>query len=59
MCFDLQSVVVRVTKHIPSRRNGGMERYYHNTKYEGTSKIFRTCVAIYTAVVVARSTGIW
>jgi hypothetical protein len=27
-------------------------------KYEGVSKIFRTGAAIYTAVVVARSTGI-
>jgi hypothetical protein len=53
MCFGLQSVIVRVTKYIPSHRNNGMERCYYHTKYEGTSKIFRTCVAIYTAVVVA------
>jgi hypothetical protein len=27
--------------------------------YEGVSKIFRTAAAIYTAVVVMRSTGRW
>jgi hypothetical protein len=28
-------------------------------KYDGVSKIFRTDAAIYTAVMVARSTGRW
>jgi hypothetical protein len=33
--------------------------YFTQMKYEGVSKIFRTGDAIYTAVVVARSTGRW
>jgi hypothetical protein len=31
----------------------------HGVIYEGVSKVLRTGAAIYTEVVVARSTGIW
>jgi hypothetical protein len=36
-----------------------MTGFYVILLYEGTSKIFWTGAAIYTAVVVARSTGTW
>jgi hypothetical protein len=36
-----------------------MSREHCIEKYEAVSKIFRTGAAIYTAVVVARSTGRW
>jgi hypothetical protein len=32
---------------------------WYQHKYKGLSKIFRTVAAIYTAVLVARSTGGW
>jgi hypothetical protein len=32
---------------------------YVSLQYEGVTKVFWTGAAIYTAVVVARSTGVW
>jgi hypothetical protein len=52
-CFVATAAVIAIVAAVVQGR------MYSDGVYEGTSKIFRTGAAIYTAVVVARSTGKW